>query len=468
MMGTAEFKVGLFVLVCLGIVAAMSFQVNNDVTAGRGAHQYDVMLPDASGLVKNSDVKMAGIPVGVIKDIKLQDGEARVVLKIKPDLRVTKQAMVKIKPNGILGDKYLDLDPGPPEAEPLAEGGRIMKYEDKAGFDSVLNQLGKIAQDMSDITDSMKKAISGEGDDTTTIGRIVKNIEGLTGDLREIADNKKDKLEATIDNLHSISKSINEFINDDSDEGFKANWKKMAKSLGRVDDILKNVDEATAKVNEGKGTLGKLINDDTTVEELNHAVAGVNSMLDTASKFQVAIDYHSEFMAGGPFTKTFVGINIQPGPDRYYILQVIDDPKGVFQQTTTQTIVGGVPQPETVTQNNYQNQLKFSAEFAKNFYDLTLRAGVIENTGGFGLDYYLFNHKLMLSAEAFAFGRPEGVDVRVLAKYKFYNIFYAVFGGDDIVNKGNNFDGTAAAGFIGAGLEFTNDDLKLLLTKVPF
>ena len=77
-------------------------------------------------------------------------------------------------------------------------------------------------------------------------------------------------------------------------------------------------------------------------------------------------------------------------------------------------------------------------------------------------------NRLKLSVEAFNFSRQEGVDVRAFARYKFYSIFYAVVGGDDILNQGNNqFSGTKATGFIGAGLDFTNDDLKLLLTKAP-
>jgi len=467
MMGTAEFKVGLFVLLCLGVIAAMSFQVNNDPSVTGHARKYDVVIPNASGLVKNSNVKMAGIPVGVIKDIQLEDGKARILMNIKGTLKVTKGASVEIKPNGILGDKYLEINPGNQDEEPLADGGRILRYEDKGSFDAVLNQVGKIAKDVSSITENLKKATEGEGDMKSPIGRIIKNIEGLTEDLREIADNKKDKLEATIDNIHNISKTINEFVNDESDDGFKTNWKKMAKSLGRVDSILKNIDEVTAKVNQGKGTIGKLINDETTVEELNHAISGVNNMLDTANKFQISVDYHSEFLAGGNFTKSYVGINIQPGPDRYYLIQVIDDPKGAFDRTDTQTTTNGAV-TNTDTQNVYHNRLKFSAQFAKSFYDLTLRAGIFENTGGAAVDYYFLNHNLRLSAEAFAFGRTEGVDVRVWAKYKFYSIFYAVFGGDDILNKGNPFTGTGAAGFIGAGVDFTNDDLKLLLTKVPF
>lgn len=468
MMATAEFKVGLFVIICLGIVVLMSLQVNNDPTLTGRAQQYDVLLPNASGLVKNSNVKMAGIPVGLINNIVLDNGKARIKMSLQGRLKVTRSASVEIKPNGILGDKYLEINPGNPEDEVLPEGSIIINFKDQASFDTVLNQVGKIASDVSDVTTALKSAMTGEGDDSSPVGRILHNIEDLTGDLREIADNKKEKLQETIDNLHSITKSINEFVNDESEDGFKTNWKKMAKSLARVDSILKNVDEITGKINEGKGTIGKLVNDETTVEELNHAIGGINNMLDTANKFQLSVDYHSEVMAG-PLTKTYVGLQIQPGPDRYYLIQAVDDPKGSYDRVdASQTVNGGAP-TTTSTQTVYHNKLKLSVEFAKNFYDLTLRAGIIESSGGFGVDYTFLNRKLKFSTELFGFGRQEGTDLRVFAKYKFYSVFYAIAGGDDLLNKGNNpLTGTGASGFIGAGLDFTNDDLKLLLTKVPF
>src|SRR5471030_515535 len=109
MIGSAEFKVGLFVLACLGVVAAMSFQVNNDPSVTGHAQKYQVLLKDASGLVKNSNVKMAGIPIGIIKDIQLEDGKAKVLLNLRGNLLVSKDASFEIRANGILGDKYLEL-----------------------------------------------------------------------------------------------------------------------------------------------------------------------------------------------------------------------------------------------------------------------------------------------------------------------------------------------------------------------
>lgn len=78
-----EFKVGLLVLLVSGMIAGMSIKVSNDPSGLGSTKAAYFYLDDASGLVKNSNVRMAGIPVGTIKDIKLENGAARVEVLLK-------------------------------------------------------------------------------------------------------------------------------------------------------------------------------------------------------------------------------------------------------------------------------------------------------------------------------------------------------------------------------------------------
>ncbi|MBK9294627.1 MAG: MCE family protein [Oligoflexia bacterium] len=463
MFNSTEFKVGTFVLGCIVVIILMSLKVNVDPSVAGRTQRYNLILPDANGLIKNANVKMAGIPVGIIEDIELEEGKAKVKLKLQAGIKVTKSASVEVKPNGMLGDKYIELYPGDPKDEVLAEGSAINNFRDSGSFDAVIDKVGKIANDFSDITAALKKATVGDGDENSPIGRILLNIEDVTADLKNISEEKRDKLKETVDNLHALTESLSEFMADDSENGFKKNWKKAADSLGRVESILRNVDEVAQKINKGEGTIGKLVNDETTVEELNSAIHGVNSMLDTAGRIELALDYHSEVMSGAQ-TKSYVGVNVHTSPDRTYLLTLVDDPKGSYERIDT--AVSGSTTSSTSTQNVYKNKFKFSAQFAQSFYNFTIRAGMIESSGGLGLDLNFLNKRLSFSAEAFNFGRTEGAYVRAYARYKFYSVFYAMAGGDDILNtRGNTLTGSVASGFIGAGLDFTNDDLKLFLTK---
>jgi phospholipid/cholesterol/gamma-HCH transport system substrate-binding protein len=99
-----EFKVGLMVLIVAGIIAGMSLRVSNDPSYLGNSKEAWFYIDDASGLVKNSGVRMAGINVGIIKEIKLENGQARIEMVLEGATPVTKSARIEIRPNGILGD----------------------------------------------------------------------------------------------------------------------------------------------------------------------------------------------------------------------------------------------------------------------------------------------------------------------------------------------------------------------------
>ena len=122
MIGTPEFRVGLFVLLGLFMVAAFSFKFNTDPNVGGRVKRYELVLPNATGLAKGAKISIAGIPVGVIEDIKLDDGKARLNLSMRAELPVTKSASVEVKSEGILGDKRLELFVGNPNDPALPEG----------------------------------------------------------------------------------------------------------------------------------------------------------------------------------------------------------------------------------------------------------------------------------------------------------------------------------------------------------
>ena len=452
-----EFKVGLMVLVVSGIIAGMSLRVSQNPSYLGSVKRSHFLIDDASGLVKKSNVKMAGIDVGVIDDIKLENGEAKVEMVIRSDVPLTKSARIEIRPNGILGDKHVEIVSGDPRDPPLRDGEQILVVDDRASVDRLIGEVSKITKSLSAVAENVRAATEGDAD--KPLGRILDNIDRLTTDLAELSADKKDEVAEIIDNVHSVTSTIDDLLNDESEDGFKVAWKDALKSLKRIEKTLQNVEEITDKVNRGEGTIGRLINDETTVEEINTAISGINNLMDLGNKMVTSIDYHTEAMVTTGGSKSILGVRIQPGPDRFYDIAVVSDNKGIVdRQTITTSVNGG---NETVTRQETRNadKLRFSVQFAKNFYDFTLRGGVIESAGGFGIDYHMLNHDLRFSVEAFDFARMK---MRAFSRYNVFKGIYLIAGADDFTN------GDTRSAFVGGGLFITNDDLRLLLTRVPF
>ncbi len=450
----AEFKVGLLVLSVASLIAYMSLQVTEDPSFMGHSNDAWFMLDNAGGLVKNSSVKMAGIPMGVIKDIKLQEGRARVDISMRPDVKMYVSATVMIKSQGILGDSHIELNPGSPTDPPLPKGGQIVTVLDKGSLDSVINQVGEIANNLKDVSKALKESVSEDGTRKHILGRIVQNIEKLTSDIADLTTQNKGKVGEIIDQLHGITGTLDKALNDESEEGFKATWKR---TLVRLDSTMKNIDEITGKVNRGEGTVGKLISDEETAENVSHAIDGISEMLDSASKIQTAFDIRSGYLGAAGGAKTTLNIQVQPGIDRYYLLGVVSDPMGVVN--TTNFVNTGTRTDNYKETKTYENGYKINAEFAKTFYNFTIRAGLIENYGGFGMDYAFYKNKAKISVD---FNNFSQLNVQPTVKYDVWKGVY-VFGGlYDALNSGKNF-----SSYLGAGLFLTNDDLKLILTKAP-
>ena len=456
-LGTTEFKVGTLVVAVGGLIGLMSMQVSDDPSfLGRSQHAW-FLLDNAAGLIKNSGVKTAGIPIGVIKDIRLQDGKARVEISIKSEIPLFTSATVEIKSLGILGDKHVEINPGSISDPPLGEGGQILNVKDKGSLDNVMAQVGDIAGSLKQVAEVVRESVSDDGTQKHVLGRIMKNIEKITEDVKDITGDNKEQIAEIVDQVNDITRTLDELINDESDEGLKKTWKK---TLARLDSTMKNVDEISTKINKGEGTIGKLINDETTVDDLNTAISGISSLFDSAGKIQTGFDYHGEYLSSIGQTKSTIGIQIQPGLDRYYYLGIVDDPAGVVDREESTVTSGGAVVSDTQTVKRFKNKTKFTAFFAKNFYDLTLKAGLLEGSGGFGVDYQFLNKKLRFSIEAFNF---EKTNLRISARYDLFYGIYVMAGQQDVMDKDS-----MRSSYLGAGLFLTNDDLKLLLTKSPF
>ena len=445
-MSSPEFKVGFFVVLVSALVGGMAMKLAEGPGMFAGTNTYYFRADSAGGLIPNSAVKMAGIKIGIIDKILLENGRARIVISLEGDTKLTESTTVTLKADGILGDKHVELIPGRPEDVQLPSGSEIKLAAGKGGMDDVMADVSRVAKSMNELLDMLNKAAQ-DADDSTAIGRIMGNIEDLTADLGEITNENKGKLAEILDRVRNLSKNVDTYVNEET--------------LSRVDRSLKNIEDITAKLNKGEGTLGRLINDEQTIEELNSAITSVNKFLGGADKLETSVDFHSEFLSASSTSKSFIAFRLQPGLDRYYEVQVIDAPEGTRRSTLSKSRTNGGPEQTFEETTTYRNKLRITAIFAKNFWDLTIKGGIIENAGGMGIDYHLMNRNLRFSAEFFDF---EELQIRAFVRYNFFKGAYVIAGGDNMLGNGD----LVASPFFGAGLFITNDDLKTLASLVRF
>ena len=452
-----EFKVGVLIVSISGVIGVMSMKVANGPGFLSGNKEHSFVIDDASGLIRNSAVKMAGIKVGIIDEIVLEEGKARVKIVIDKKVPLTMSGSVELRVDGILGDKHVELIPGNPLDQPLPPDTEIFSVKDSGSMAKIMNEAGKIAESLRRLSEVLTK-VTEEEDGLSIIGQVLFNIESATRNLNDLTSTNKAKINDVVDKVHNITSTLDSFVNDDSLDGFKASWQNLMDSFHHIDNSLKNIEEITDKVNQGGGTIGRLVNDEETVDELNATIRNVNNLIGDVAGLETSIDFHSEYLSQLGGVKSFLSVKVQPGLDRYYELGVVDDPRGLVKSTTvTTTVDSGTPSTSKEIKT-FHNKIKINALFAKNFYDFTIKGGVFENSGGVGFDYYLRRQRLRLSLEAFEFSDPY---LRAYARYNIFKGIYFIGGGDNLLAEGNELNL-----FVGAGVFITNDDLKTLASKV--
>lgn len=444
MMTEKNLKSGIFVFITLLLLFVMILRISQ----GRFFYSRDYTLymdvESAVGLGKNTPVQIAGVDVGVVKNITLVSStKARLKLSIDHGIKISTDAIGRVKTTGILGDAYIEIFQQEPIIATHKEGGVISKVESYGDLNSVTGQLGTIAEDVKAITTSMRKVMAG---DDSAFSQSLKNIEKISASLAHLTTRNDKNIEAIIVNMQQLTRNLNTVV---------------AANMGHFDNSLANIDRITTDIENGRGTVGRLLKDDATVEKLNDTLDELRNAIGGFNRWGVDVGAHTEYLGGTGSFKNYVTLELSPRPDKIFLFEAVSDPDPTFRTQVDETIVTSGGTTSTVTterRTKNLNQFLFSFQLAKKFEDFTLRGGLIESTGGIGIDYDKGPFGVSLSAYDFKTDSTQRPHLKLMGTTQLTRTFYLLGGLDDFVNQTQDLDW-----YLGAGITFGDDDLKSLL-----
>lgn len=442
-MAKDNYKAGLFVFGVLILLVIMILRVSQGGFLFSSSYNIYLDLDSAVGLSKNTPVLIAGVEVGIIDKVTLSpNNKARAVVALNSDLKLPVDTVANVKTTGILGDAYIELVPGA-KSSFLEKDAVISNVTNFGDFNTVTNKLSSIADDVKAITSSMKQVMAG---DDSSFNNSMRNIEKITKSLSNVTGKNEQNLDVIIANLKALSQNLNAVV---------------AHNMSNVDQTMYNIRDITGTVARGEGTVGKLIKDETTVNKLNNTLDSISQTLSGVNRLQLDLGMHTEYLAGTGDVKNYVQIDLKPRPDKYFLFQIVSDPDPSFNTGVEETTVtsGGVTNTITTrTKSKKLNGYRFSAQIAKKWQDFTIRGGLIESSGGVGLDYNKGLFGLQFSAFDFKSEDGQKPHLKAMATAQITKTMYVLGGFDDFINPNQDL-----AWFVGAGLTFTDDDLKSLL-----
>ncbi len=449
-------KVGLLTLAAMASVVVMSLKITQN-QSGFGKHvQYQTVLTDASGIFEKTPIKVAGINAGKIKKIQLTGNKALITFEILEDIKITPSAKLKIKSVGLLGDKFIDMDLGDQSGDRLPKDS-ILITEDGEGIDGIAKDASAVLKDVKEITSSIKEALKDD-QGRNVIKDIVANMNEVTSSLKRITTSNEDKISKIVDDIEALSSQLAHETDRYQKDSFMADLAKIGPILDKVDDTVEDLKLIVADVKEGKGTVGKLLRDDAVVDQVSQTLSSVNRLVNRINNIEadIGLSTGANTLTG---SDTRFDLDIYPAPERFFRLGVVTNQFGPQNETEidTYTTENGTETKKTVREVN-KSDFKFNFQIGRRIQRWALRAGLIESTGGVGIDYFIPDFGIRTGIEMFDYQKDAGPNLRFYSEVKIWNVLFTRIAGEDLISK----DGKQSA-TISLGLRFTDQDLAALI-----
>lgn len=486
---STELKVGLFAVLVITIMTFMTFKVGGLDWVKEEGNIYYVYFRNIAGLDEKTKLKIAGVDAGFIERIELQKGVAKVTLRIQKGVPMFSDASASIKATGLLGDKYLEIKPGSKEPA-LKNGDTIQDVIEIVDIDDLVRKLSKVSENVSTLVTSLNEAVGTE-DAKRSLRETVSNLSNVTANLNETIIVNDKKLRDVLDTIKTLTASLNELVDKNKEpltdtvgnlREFSANLKtdgpelianlnKTTKELKEmveenkpaVKSTVESLDRITKQIDQGEGTLGKLVKDERLYENITKAAEGVDKTFGAIDRFRTFITFQAEYLNEIEDGKGYFYLTLQPRPDRYYILGAVGDPLGKVTTTETVKTVNGVTTRET--KEKTKQEIEFTAQYAMRYKDVALRLGLTENTFGAGADYFFHLDRGKITVDAWDFSNDEehakNPHIKAGVDYFIFKNLFVSAGIDNILNS------KWRGGYAGVGIRLEDQDLKYIMGTIP-
>ena len=284
-----ELKAGVFVLIGLVFIAMMAFKFGR---LGQGLFQQyyaiTVTFPSADGLIKNSDVQLAGARIGYVADkpvIAAGGSGVTLPLEILSGVKIPRETTFEVGQSGLLGDRFVQItpkakpdfdaetfDPNDPK-QVLASGttvegspptGMLNKLQGPQG-DALFDKLASEVQELKDVTDKVNNGILSAQNEKN-ITETFANLEGTTERFSAVSKDLNGVVldaKTTIDSAKATLGTVDSGADD------------VRSAIGTAQKALESVQTLLARAQTGAGPIATLLNDRQISENLKVLVANL-------------------------------------------------------------------------------------------------------------------------------------------------------------------------------------------------
>jgi len=287
-----EVKIGFAVFVILAMfIWAYNFMKGRDILSS-SIHYY-ALYDEINGLEESSPVTLNGYKIGTVSRIGFvpeKTGELIVRLSIEAQVNLPLNTIAEIYNSDLLGTKAIRLVTGDGESF-VKKGDTLLGQIEIALQDQIGDQLYPLKEKAENLMVSIDSVLSViqntfNSSFSNDLGESVRHINNTLGALDTMVAKKDGSLAGTMANIESITRNLAknneeltrtlENLASVSDSIAQSN---IRSSINNLDQTLANLNSILTKINEGTGTAGKIINNDSLYYQFTETIESLNLLL---------------------------------------------------------------------------------------------------------------------------------------------------------------------------------------------
>ncbi len=452
-----------------------------------GANNYTLFAKfrDASGLPTGSKVVVAGLPQGEVTGLEVEGRYAKVTFKLRDEIDVWTSGVVIKKATSLLGDNYLEIDPGEkskqmpdgssreftllgPKCATYRESDRrksdvcrqVPNVIEATTPDQLMHRIemtlpnvDRVLASVRDLSEDVRRIVNGPLQSVATrVDGLVQREAGTVASIIQRADRSMEKIEQIAGDLRALTKGADPQITrilknlDEASaeaKGLVATARQELEQTGsalrgkldKLDGVIANTESITEKIDGDKGTLGRLVNDPVIADNVEQITEDAKGFLGTLFGLRAYVGLRSEFNVFSRLARHYVTVELHTRPDKFYLIELEKGPRGNYPSVSL-TFDPTIDPNNWIRRTVIEDKVRFTFQFAKRFGWLTLRYGLKESTGGVGADADLTfgGRALRLSADVFDATFDQAPRIKLTAAFELFRHLYILGGVDELIN----------------------------------
>jgi len=281
MRNTLETRLGLFVALAV-LAAAIILEMVGGIELFRPGYHVHALFTSAQELKEGDRVKMAGVEIGRVERIRLDETNNKVLvtMKVRKDAAVKTDSIATIKFTGLLGQNFVSIGFG--SSTNYIKDDTQLESAEQADLSAMMQKLQNVASGVENLT----KSFTG-----------VK-IDKLMGPLIDMVEANKAPITATVSNLQSITYdlstqisqgkgTVGKLVKDDAlYNSALATVTNLQSTSVEIKQAIADARKIVDQVNSGQGTVGKLVKDETLYREATASMTNLKEILQKVNQGQ--------------------------------------------------------------------------------------------------------------------------------------------------------------------------------------